>query len=108
MVGHKLASYIFMDEEFPCFTWKTMFYEMGKMLLEKYPQEIRACAKENGNRNISSEIRYSSTDPERWQKLGDECYIYNNLGEAEIRRTLLYMLDRAGLEIDDLKVMLSK
>jgi hypothetical protein len=85
-----------------------MFYEMGKMLLEKYPQEIRACAKEGGNRNISSEIRYSSTDPERWQKLGDECYIYNNLGEAEIRRTLLYMLDRAGLEIDDLKVMLSK
>ncbi len=108
MVGHRLASYIFMDEEYPCFTWKTMFYEMGKMLLEKYPQEIRACAKEGGNRNISSEIRYSSTDPERWQKLGDECYIYNNLGEAEIRRTLLYMLDRAGLEIDDLKVMLSK
>ena len=108
MVGHKLASYIFMDEEYPCFTWKTMFFEMGKMLFEKYPQEISACAREGRNKNISKEIRYNSTMPERWQKIGDDCYIYNNLGEAEIRRTLLYMLDCAGLEINDLKVMLSK
>ena len=108
MVGHKLASYIFMDEEYPCFTWKTMFSEMGKMLLEKFPQEIRACAREGRNRNISKEIRYNTTMPERWQKLGEECYIYNNLGEAEIRRTLLYMLECAGLKSDDLKVMLSR
>ena len=78
------------------------------MLLEKFPQEIRACAREGRNKNISKEIRYNTTTPERWQKLGDECYIYNNLGEAEIRRTLLYMLECAGLKSDDLKVMLSK